>query len=127
MRNRLPRILASAACILGLMACTQGTRHVPGNAPPPPNLLTQESPTGVRTLRVIVQFKQSAAFADAAFVQSLQDQIQAPVHYLSAVSADTHVYQLQVAPDQNPATVVQRLAALPNVARVERDAAAKSH
>ena len=73
------------------------------------------------TVRVIVQFKQAVASNDHTLVKALQTQAQAPVHYLTAVSADTHVYGVQLPADQAPTATLQRLGALPSVARVELD------
>lgn len=111
MKRWIARLLLACACAMGLLACAQGLRTQPE----------------LTTLRVIVQFKQPVAYADAVFVQTLQEQAQAPVQYLSAVSADTHVYALQWPAGQDSTPVLQRLAALPSVARVERDTRARAH
>jgi hypothetical protein len=42
------------------------------------------------------------------------------------VSGDTHVYGLQLPANQNPAAALQRLSALPSVARAEIDSKAKA-
>ena len=81
--------------------------------------------TGLVTVRITVQFKQSVTFSDDAFVKTLEQQVQAPVRYLTAVSADTHVYAVQLPADQAPTTTLQRLGALPSVARVELDEKAR--
>lgn len=127
---RLPaRLLLAGACALGLLACAQGTQPAPGPALAPPDLLQADGgrDTQKTLLRVIVQFRQPVAGADAALIQTLQDQVQAPVHHLSAISADTHVYSLQWPSSQNSSLALQRLSALPAVARVERDLPAKAH
>ncbi len=99
--------------------------------PPPPNVADMvekaAGPSGLATLRVIVQFNQPVAVKDPAFLKTLQDQAQARVRYIAAVSGDSHVYSLQLPADQNAAPVLQRLAALPSVTRVELDLSAKPH
>ena len=52
--------------------------------------------------------------------------LRARVRYLSAVSGDTHVYSVQLPPDQSAAPVLQRLGSLPTVTRVELDPKAKA-
>ncbi|MBI2748699.1 MAG: hypothetical protein HYX43_04970 [Burkholderiales bacterium] len=111
MMRWMARLLLACVCTMGLLACARDSLN----------------PSGQTTLRVIVQFKQPVAYADAVFVQTLRDQVQAPVQYLSSISADTHVYGLQWPTSQDSAPVLQRLAALPSVARVERDTRAQAH
>jgi hypothetical protein len=84
------------------------------------------NPSGLATLRVIVQFNQPVAFNDPAFVKTLQDHTQARVRYIAAVSGDTHVYSVQLPADQSAAPVLQRLATLPSVTRVELDQTVKA-
>jgi len=127
MKRSIPRLLLACVCALGLLACAQDTRTPPGPVLPPPNLLQEGSGPALTLLRVIVQFKQPVAAADAALTKTLQDQAQAPVQYLSAIAADTHVYGLQWPAHQSNALALQRLAALPVVARVELDARTKAH
>jgi hypothetical protein len=76
---------------------------------------------------VIVQFKERVAYADPAFVSTLQAQAKMPVQYIAPVSADTYVYAVQVPANQDPAVTLQHLAALPLVARVEIDEKVKSN
>lgn len=111
MMRWIARLLLACTCAMGLLACAQGPHD----------------PSGLTTLRVIVQFKQPVAYADAGFVHTLQEQAQAPVQYLSAISPDTHVYGLQWPAGQDSTTVLQRLAELPSVVRVERDTRAQAH
>ncbi len=121
--------LASApVCVL--TACAKGAPEWAANVPPPPdvsNLLdTTARPSGLATLRVILQFNQPVAFNDPAFLKTLQDQAQARVRYLAAVSGDTHIYSVQLPADQNATPVLQRLSTLPSVTRVELDPKAKA-
>lgn len=111
MMRWIARLLLACTGAMVLLACAQDPLNPPGQT----------------TLRVIVQFKQPVAYADAVFVQTLRDQAQTPVQYLSAISADTHVYGVQWPAGQDSAPVLQRLAALPAVARVERDTRAQAH
>jgi len=126
MNRSMPRLLLAAACTLGLLACAQGPRNPAGPVLPPPNLLDEASGPTTALLRVVVRFKEPVAYADAAFVKTLQDQVQAPVRYLSAISRDTHVYGVQWPASQDRAAALQRLAALPSVAHVEPDTRAKA-
>jgi len=111
MMRWMARVLLACTCAMGLLACAQGPHN-------PPDLTT---------LRVIVQFKQPVAYADAGFVQTLREQARTPVQYLSAISPDTHVYGLQWSAGQDSTAMLQRLAELPSVARVERDTRAQAH
>ncbi len=122
---RIRKLLAVAVAVSGLWACAQSTGYFPPEALPPPNLLRGGVETGLVTVRVIVQFRQPVAFNDETLLKTLQTQAQAPVHYLAAVSSDTHVYGLQLAADQAPTAALQRLSALPSIARAELDGKVK--
>ncbi len=119
MTNR--KLLLAGAAALNLWACAQSPAYPNPDPLPPPNLLQGGAMTAPVTVRVLVQFKQGVAPNDDALVKALQAQAQAPVHYLTAVSADTHVYGVQLPADQAPTTTLQRLGALPSVARAELD------
>lgn len=126
MRNMLVVLVLT----LGLVACAKNTSGYMAEALPPPNLLSDPPPASPAYVRVIVRFKEPKgplAYGDDAFVKTLQAQTQVPVHYISAVSFDTHVYGLQLPAGQDPAAAVQRLGALPSVARVDMDPAVKAH
>ncbi len=123
---------ATTVLALLLGACASNTANLPpfpADALPPPNLHADAGKASIATVRVIVQFSNSNAnqtattqgFGDDTFVTTLQVHAQVPMHYISAVSADTHVYGLELYPNQDPAVAVQRLRALPSVARVEMD------
>jgi hypothetical protein len=121
------RLLLVSVAVCALMACAKGAPEWSANIPPPPdvtdlvNKAEATNPTGLATLRVIVQFNQPVAFKDPAFLKTVQDHAQARVRYITAVSGDTHVYSVQLPAEQNAAPVLQRLATLPNVTRVELD------
>jgi hypothetical protein len=124
-------LLVALTSVCALLACAKSTPEWSANVPPPPNVADMvekaAGPSGLATLRVIVQFNQPVAVKDPAFLKTLQDQAQARVRYIAAVSGDSHVYSLQLPADQNAAPVLQRLAALPSVTRVELDLSAKPH
>ena len=74
-------------------------------------------------VRVVLQFKSGTqqAFDDENFVTGLQVQAQVPMHYITSVSADTHVYGLELPATTSAAPAVQRLQALTSVQRAELD------
>jgi hypothetical protein len=123
-------LLLVLASVCALMACAKETTEWSANIPPPPNVADMvgmtANPSGLATVRVIVQFNQPVAFNDPAFLKTLQDQAQARVRYIAAVSGDTHVFSLQLPADQSAGPVLNRLAALPSVTRVELDQKAKA-
>ncbi|GEM_PF-4839178 len=89
---------------------------------PPP---TSAKPPYAQTLRVIVKFRRTMPFLDAAFLQDMAQQIHARITYISSVAPDTQVYQIEPEPGQSRADILQRLANLPSVLWVEPDAVAK--
>ena len=113
--------------VLGLVACAHSTPGLSTEVLPPPDVVSQSPDAGLATVRVIVQFSQVQAYSDASFLKTLQQQAQARVRYLGAVSADTHAYSVQLPADENPTPALQRLRALPSVVRVEIDQPVKSH
>lgn len=137
MRPPTTTLALCAALLLG--ACASNTADLPpfpADALPPPNLQADGGKAGIVTLRVVVQFSNTNAnktattqsFDDDTFVTTLQVHSQVPMHYIAAVSADTHVYGLELPGGQDPAPAVQRLRALPSVARAELDdPKAKAH
>jgi len=92
-------ILACSLC-----ACAQTTAEKP--LPP---------------IRVILHFKETLAFNNAAFLQALHDQTQAQVQYVTAVSKDTHVYRFQPPTGLSYTQLIQRLSNMPGIAHVEAD------
>nr|WP_295768193.1 hypothetical protein [Rhodoferax sp.] len=121
-------LVVLGACTVGLLtACARDTGYHPPPALPPPNMVADMPATSLVILRVVVQFKESVAFADPAFVNTLQTQAKMPVQYIASVSADTHIYALQLPANQDPTGALQRLGALPSVARVEIDEKVKNN
>lgn len=83
------------------------------------------NPPHGQALRVIVKFKQTVPYRDAAFLRDMAQQIHARIAYLSSVSPDTHVYQVEPQPGQSPADILRSLSAVSSVLRVEADALAQ--
>jgi hypothetical protein len=110
-----------------LTSCARDSGYHPPPALPPPNMVANMPAASLVSLRVVVQFKESVAFADPAFVNTLQTQAKMPVQYVASVSADTHIYALQLPANQDPTVALQRLGALPSVARVEIDEKVKAN
>jgi hypothetical protein len=110
------------AFMVALTACAQdaSTASHASKQTDKTNALPQSAP--LEPIRVILQLRSSSTdFASAAFLQQLQAQTEAPVHYLASVSNDTHVYSFAPAPGQTYAQIVERLRSLPAVARVSLD------
>ncbi|MEO7108496.1 MAG: hypothetical protein ABIZ09_19135 [Rhodoferax sp.] len=120
-------IVALCLCTVGLLACARDTGYRPPPALPPPNIVANMPPASMVSLRVIVQFKEAVPFADPAFVSTLQAQAQLPVQFIASVTSNSHVYALQLPVNQDPSAVLQRLRALPSVARVEIDEKEKAN
>ena len=120
------RPLARVCCLLvPLAGCSQ---PVPPNPHPPDAAARQNSanlPYG-QPVRVIVKFSQAVQYRSDVFLQDMQERIKARVSYLSSVSQDTHVYQLEPQAGQSAAETLRRLGALPFVLRVEMDARVKA-
>lgn len=106
---------------LALTACAQGVDTMyPAPTPTRNTGLPQTAPLG--PIRVILQLRSSTtAFASAAFLQQLQAQTEAPVHYLASVSNDTHVYSIAPTIGQTYAQIVDRLRSMPAISRVSLD------
>ena len=114
------QIASAITLALSLLACAQETAP-PGVALNAVSLANQAEPA-----RVIVQFKHTAAINAQAFVQRLQTLTASTVHYVAAVSTDTHVYTLKPRPGQSSAQLLQQLSTMPEIARAEFDQKAKS-
>ncbi len=132
MKIRNALLLGASVLSLLLTACASDPSNLPpfpADALPPPNLQADAGKAGITTVRLVVQFSNSNAaktattqsFDDDTFVTTLQVHAQVPMHYISAVSADTHVYGMELYTTQNAADAVQRLRALPSITRVELD------
>ena len=123
----LRNLLVFLVPVLGLVACAQSTSSLPTEVLPPPDVVSQSPDAGLATVRVIVQFSQVQAYSDAAFLKTLQQQAQARVRYLGAVSDNTHAYSVQLPVDEDPTPALQRLRALPSIVRIEIDQTVKAH
>lgn len=73
-------------------------------------------------VRVIVKFRQTVPYREAAFLQGISQQIHARLAYISSVSLDTHVYQIEPQLGQDQSDTLQSLSAIPSVLWVEADA-----
>ena len=78
-----------------------------------------------KPMRVIVKFRQTVPYSDEAFLQDIAQHIHARIAYISSVSLDTHVYQVEPQTGQSQAEVLRSLATIPSVLRVEADAMAR--
>lgn len=78
-----------------------------------------------QVLRVIVKFRQAVPYRDAAFLQDMARHINARIAYISSVSIDTHVYQIELQPGQSHADILGRLSGIPDVLWVQADAVAR--
>lgn len=83
------------------------------------------NPAYGQALRVIVKFRQTVPYRDAAFLQDIAQQIHARVAYISSVSLDTHVYQVEPQLGQSHADILRSLSGIPSVLHVEADALAQ--
>lgn len=124
MSSKWHRLIKLCCLLVPLAGCSQP-------APPQPNPPDAATPNSAiqpygQPLRVIVKFSQAVQYRSDVFLQDLQERIQARVSYLSSVSPDTHVYQLEPQAGQSAAETLQRLGALPFVQRVELDARARA-
>lgn len=116
------QITCAMALAISLLACAQETVGAP-----PTTALNAAAPAGqAAPARVLVQFKNPSAIDAQAFVQRLQSLTHTSVHYVAAVSGDTHVYRLQPPSGQNLAQLLQQLQSMPEIARVEFDQKAKA-
>ena len=83
------------------------------------------NPSYGQAVRVIVKFRREVPYRDAAFLQDIARQTRARITYLSSVSLDTHVYQVEPQAGQSQADVLRRLSGISSVLRVEADAVAR--
>lgn len=127
MNIRYTLVVLGASAIGLLAACAGDTGYRPPPALPPPNMVADMPATSLVTLRVTIQFKENVNFADPVFVNTLQMQAKISVQYIASVTGDTHVYALQLPANQDPTDALQRLGALPSVARVEIDEKVKAN
>ena len=82
-------------------------------------------PNADKAVRAIVKFRQIVAYRDPVFVQSLSQQTQARVSYVSSISEDTHVYLIEPLGMDDSVGALARLGKSPSVLSVELDRKAK--
>ena len=111
-------VLTLSACSLSTLA--PATPSIQGRHPP-----ASMDPAYGQVLRVIVKFRQAVPYRDAAFLQDIARQIGARIAYISSVSIDTHVYQIELQPGQSHADILGRLSGIPDVLWVQADAVAR--
>lgn len=83
------------------------------------------NPSYGQAVRVIVKFRREVPYRDAAFLQDIARQTRARITYLSSVSLDTHVYQVEPRLGQSQADLLRSLSGISSVLRVEADAVAR--
>lgn len=118
-------VLLFQATALG--ACSSTIVSTPHMATPDPVAATPKTTPHTSPVRVMVKFAKPVPYKDTAFLNTMAQQIQAPVVYLSSISTDTHVYLLNLQPAQKPADILLRLSAMSAVLRVEVDSLAKTN
>ena len=106
-------------------ACSPATL-ASANAPTP----TQTAPAAMtpsygQAVRVIVTFRREVPYRNVAFLQDIGRQTRARISYLSSVSVDTHVYQVEPQAGRSQADVLQSFSSISSVLRVELDALAR--
>lgn len=114
-----------------MTACAGNPQNLPpfpADALPPPNLQADAGRADMTVVRVVLQFRPGTqqAFDDENFVTGLQVQAQVPMQYITSVSADTHVFGLELPANQSAAPALQRLQTLPAVLRAETDTKVKA-
>lgn len=113
---------------LSLSACS-----APAPAPMPTKPAAQQSRSpgsltaaDSQALRVIVKFRQAVPFRDEAFLQEMSQKIHARMSYISSVSANTHVYWIELQGGLNQADALRSLAGIPSVQYAEPDGIVKA-
>lgn len=123
----LRTVLALGASIVALLACaSRPDAYFPPEALPPPDLLSSTSDASLTKLHLIIHFKQAGAYDEVAFVQTLQDPCHVLLHYVAAVSVDTHTYTMELPADRDTAATLQCLRGVASVGRVEIDQKSKA-
>lgn len=114
-------LVASVASASVLIACSQTVVAPPMQNTPSVTKAVVVQPNAEKAVRAIVKFRQIVAYRDPAFVQSLSQQTQARISYVSSISEDTHVYLIEPLGTRDTAGVLTQLGKLPNVMWVELD------
>lgn len=113
-----------AGC-LSLSACGQVTPTADKTLAAHARSSIATDPHRGQPLQAIVKFRHSVPYQDRAFLQKMGEKIHASVAYVSSVSPDTHVYQINTKPSQDRADILRLLGNIPEVLSVEADAVAK--
>ena len=114
-------LVASVVSASALIACSQTVVAPPMQNTPSVTKAVVVQPNAEKAVRAIVKFRQIVAYRDPAFVQSLSQQTQARISYVSSISEDTHVYLIEPLGTRDTAGVLTQLGKLPNVMWVELD------
>jgi hypothetical protein len=123
--SRWRDVTATLLTGLAMSACSSSAVVAANPAKQNSSAPTSMNPAHGQALRVIVKFKQTVPYRDAAFLRDISQQIHARIAYISSVSPDTHVYQVEFQPGQSNTDILQSLAGIPSVLRVEADAVAQ--
>lgn len=118
----LPVILTGC---LSLSACSQATPAAHSHRPTHSGLSVSADPNRGQPLRVIVKFRKPVPYREPSFLRGMGEKIHAPMAYVSSVSPDTHVYQINAQPGQDRTTLLRLLGSIPEVLSAETDAVAK--
>ena len=114
-------LVVSMASTSLLIACSQTVAAPPIQNTPSVTKAVVVQSNADKAVRAIVKFRQIVAYRDPAFVQSLSQQTQARVSYVSSISEDTHVYLIEPLGMHDTAGALRRLGSLPSVLWVELD------
>lgn len=119
-------LIVSMANVSLLIACSQTIAAPPIQNTPNVDKAVVVQSKADKALRAIVKFRQIVAYQDPAFVQSLSQQTQARVSYVSSISEDTHIYLIELIGMHDTAGALRRLGGSPSVLWVELDIKASS-
>lgn len=114
-------LVVSMASASLLIACSQTVATPPMQNTPSVTKAVVVQSNADKAVRAIVKFRQIVAYRDPAFVQSLSQQTQARVSYVSSISEDTHVYLIEPLGMHDTVGALTRLGRLPSVLWVELD------
>ena len=114
-------IVVSMASASMLIACSQNIVAPPMQNTSSVTKAIVVQPNADKAVRAIVKFRQIVAYRDPVFVQSLSQQTQARVSYVSSISEDTHVYLIEPLGMDDSVGALARLGKSPGVLSVELD------
>lgn len=110
---------------LFLSACSPSALAVKSTPMPQSQQPSAMKPAQVQPLRVIVKFRVAVPYRDEAFLRGIAQKINARMVYLTSVSPDTHVYQVEPLQGQSLADITRSLSSVPAVLYAEADALMK--